>query len=395
MAADPVSIGFGLPFQEQIDFFRAKLNLPTERWDDIKKQANDRAFIVAGAAYADLLQDLREAIDKAITEGKGIAEFRKDFKRIVKMHGWHGWTGEGTKAGEAWRTRTIYTTNLNTSYAAGRYKQLTDPEYLKLRPNWIYIHNDSVVHPRPHHLSWHGTVLPHDHPFWQSHFAPNGWGCKCRIAPARDGQKVTAPPQGWDKIDPKTGEFVGIDKGFGYAFGASVDVPMREFVQQKLIQYPAAITRALSKEINKHIDAENDIKSFIEASLATNHSDLLWLGFVEDNERVDAILKAQQSVKGYLLLLPIEGVRHHNKKHQYDGSGQREATAEDYAKIPSVLNEADEIKLSTVTTDTGLPALIAIKELMGEIFRVVFEVRHGKKSRALAIKSLVIKTDGG
>ncbi|WP_413879007.1 hypothetical protein [Candidatus Aalborgicola defluviihabitans] len=27
----------------------AKLNLPTERWDDIKAAAHDRAFIVAGA----------------------------------------------------------------------------------------------------------------------------------------------------------------------------------------------------------------------------------------------------------------------------------------------------------------------------------------------------------
>ena len=62
MADAPMSFGFGLPFQEQIDFFRAKLNLPTDRWDDIWKAAHDRAFVVAGAAKADLLNDLRQAL---------------------------------------------------------------------------------------------------------------------------------------------------------------------------------------------------------------------------------------------------------------------------------------------------------------------------------------------
>lgn len=43
--ADPLALALNLPFQEQIDFFRAKLNLPTARWDDIWKGAHDRAFV--------------------------------------------------------------------------------------------------------------------------------------------------------------------------------------------------------------------------------------------------------------------------------------------------------------------------------------------------------------
>ena len=37
-----------LPFAEQIDFFRSKLNLPTESWTDIWQSEHDRAFVVAG-----------------------------------------------------------------------------------------------------------------------------------------------------------------------------------------------------------------------------------------------------------------------------------------------------------------------------------------------------------
>ena len=138
---------FRLPFQEQIAFFRQKLNLPTQRWDDIWQSAHDRAFIVAGAQKADLLADLRDAVGGYFERGDTIADFRKNFERIVAERGWTGWTGEGSKGGRAWRTRVIYTTNVASSYAAGRYQQLTDPELLAERPYWRYVHNDSVTHP--------------------------------------------------------------------------------------------------------------------------------------------------------------------------------------------------------------------------------------------------------
>ena len=101
--------------------------------------------------------------------------FRKDFDKIVNRHGW------SYKGGRGWRTRVIYETNLRTAYQAGRFKQLTDPDLLKRRPFWRYKHSDSVLHPRPEHLSWDGLVLPHDDPFWQSHYPPNGWGCQCKV----------------------------------------------------------------------------------------------------------------------------------------------------------------------------------------------------------------------
>ena len=180
-----MKIAFNTSFDEQLAFFRQKLNLPTERWDDIMKAAHDRAFIVAGAMKADLLADLNRAVEKSIEHGMGLAEFQRDFKQIVHTHGWTGWTGEGTQGGEAWRTKVIYQTNMATSYAAGRYRQLTDPAFLKLRPYWRYVHDESVMTPRPEHQALNGVTLPHDHEFWKSHFPPNGWGCHCRPATRR------------------------------------------------------------------------------------------------------------------------------------------------------------------------------------------------------------------
>lgn len=236
-------IGFRHPFQDQLDFFRSKLNLPTERWDDIMRAAHDRAFIVAGAAKADLLQDLRRSVDDAIAKGISIGEFRRQFAEIVARHGWTGWTGQGTAGGQAWRTRVIYQTNLQTSYAAGRWRQLNEPAVLAGLPHWEYVHRDGVLHPRPQHLAWHGLTLRHDDAFWRRHYPPNGWGCHCRVR-ARARPRAGLPterPADWDEIDPKTQAPRGIDKGFDYAPGAQAGAPLRDLIDQKLFRLEAPI----------------------------------------------------------------------------------------------------------------------------------------------------------
>jgi hypothetical protein len=204
---------------------------------------------------ADLLDDLHGAANKAALEGKSIQWFKKEFEGIVQKHGWEGWTGSDTKAGRDWRARIIYQTNLSASYAAGRYEQLTHPDLLKDRPYWKYIHSDAVSNPRPLHQSWNGTVLKYNDPWWQTHFCPNGWGCRCRITavPASDYKDHPAPDDGtYEKIDrngvvhtiPK-----GIDYGWDYAPGKSNLEKVVEFQQQKDEALPWQLARSNVKDL--------------------------------------------------------------------------------------------------------------------------------------------------
>lgn len=253
------SAKLGVPFAEQIEFFRNKKNLPSERWDDIWKSAHDRGFIVTGAGKAELLSDFHGTILEYMETGKGLDEFRRDFRKIVERHGWHGWKGEGTKKGEMWRTRVIFETNMRTSYMAGKYKQLTHPNLLKVAPYWQYVHSGKE-HYRPQHKAWGDAklTLRHDHPFWQTHFPPNGWFCGCSVSPvgkpARDA--ATEPPDGWDAIDARTGAPVGIDKGWDYAPGASAETPLLDIVDQKLIKLDGVIGAAMWEALEPAIETD-------------------------------------------------------------------------------------------------------------------------------------------
>jgi len=241
---------FRLPFEEQIAFFQNKLNIPTKRWDDLWKEQHAKGFMSAGAYKADLLADLRAAVDKAIADGITLDEFRADFDSVVEKHGW------SYKGSRNWRSELIYSTNIRTAYAAGRWAQLTDPDVLEHSPYLTYRHGDSRF-PRPQHLAWDGLTLPADDPWWKTHYPPNGWGCKCRVFSAgpRDLKRMgkDGPDQAPESpIDPKTGAPVGIDKGWDYNVGETHKEETHRILENAIARLPKDIAAKLRAEIESY-----------------------------------------------------------------------------------------------------------------------------------------------
>lgn len=212
-----------VPFQEAIDFFKAKLNLPTQYWDDLVGSVHSKAFTVAGAIKADLLADLREAVDQAINKGTGMGEFRKSFDDLVSKHGWD-YNGQ-----RAWRTRVIYDNNLHSAHMAGRWQQI---QRLKDRRPFIQYLTVGDRRVRPEHRQWDRLVLSIDDDWWNTHFPPNGWGCRCSVRSLsprqlrRDKLEPTQAPEitRTERVNAKTGEVYGrvpegIDVGWDYNVG--------------------------------------------------------------------------------------------------------------------------------------------------------------------------------
>ncbi|CAI86578.1 phage head morphogenesis protein [Pseudoalteromonas translucida] len=210
-------------FKEAISHFKDKIKLTSESYKDLQGLIHAKAFTVAGATELTILNDFYKAVDAAISDGETISDFRKRFDKIVADHGW-SYNGK-----RGWRSKVIYQNNKNTARAAGRWQQ--QARLKERRPYLLYLTaGDSRV--RPDHNKWNYILLPVDHPFWDTHYPPNGYNCRCKVVSlnardiARMGLSVTKPEsvnkfmESFKVTDSSTGEELnklpGIDLGWDY-----------------------------------------------------------------------------------------------------------------------------------------------------------------------------------
>lgn len=227
-----------LPPAEAIAFFRGKGLQEGFAWQDVWKQEHARAFTVAKAMRRDVLQDVYDAVERALVEGRTFDQFRGELEPLLKEKGWWGKApmtdpldGETrtVQLGSTRRLRTIFDVNLRSAYAAGRWQRIEETKTALPFLRYVAVQDSRT---RPEHAEWHGTVLPVDDPWWDTHYPPCGFNCRCTTVQItqrtmdRRGWEVTQaptrfPPQPY--VNPRTGEAVvlerGIDPGFDYNVG--------------------------------------------------------------------------------------------------------------------------------------------------------------------------------
>lgn len=410
-----VSGVFRRPFREQVAYFRGKLGnlVPTERWDDIDRAEHDTAFMVAGAQKADLLADLAMAVDRSVTEGKSLDAFRKDFDAAVERNDWRGWTGEGTKGGRAWRTRTIYRTNATVSYAAGRRAQLEAGGFTY----WVYRHGGSKD-PRPEHLELNGLVLRSDDPAWAWLYPPSDWGCSCYVVGARSergarrlGGDPDKPRPAWfGAIDAATNTPVGVGKGWDYAPGARVADAVRaaaekvrhwdhQIAKAFMADLPPASRDALAEAYRRLPSVADDARRYARRVLGDGgeaHVQPVWtLGPVTSEQAAVVGRLKPADVAGFDFSLAPNDILHVRRKHGDPGElkrGQLPVDADAYARLPAIIADPDICTESGVS-DIGEPLVRFEKVVDGRRYVAIFAIRT--RRRTLGLKTFYIIANGG
>jgi uncharacterized protein with gpF-like domain len=194
-----------------MEFLDKKIDVPTDRWDDLKHGEHAHAFTVAHSCEADILNDIHGFLNKALANGEAYGTFKKEMLSLMAKKGWYGGAGHGKdeKKYINWRLRVMYETNMKTAYAQAQYrKQLQGAE---MRPVWVYNSKLAGNNRRQEHVALHNKAFRYDDPFWDSYYPPNGWGCQCFITTkseagaARDGIEIESsnsdgvPPSMTDK----------------------------------------------------------------------------------------------------------------------------------------------------------------------------------------------------
>lgn len=137
-----------------------------------------RAFAVAW------LEDLRrvEKVREAVAEVAGGGTSWQEGKKAVAKELEHI-LGKETAQKAA---KKVVTSETQKAISTARYREMTDPEELDLYPYWQY-KSVGDGRTRDAHRVLHGLTLPANDPFWQDHFPPWDYGCRCRILQVSKG----------------------------------------------------------------------------------------------------------------------------------------------------------------------------------------------------------------
>ncbi len=156
-------------------------------WHEVYEDAHAKAFTVAKMTNVDLLKDTQTLLDKAIKEGWSSQKFKKVANDLFVKNGWTGTkevtdpkTGKTKKVelGTPRRIKKIFSCNINSAYAVGRYKeQMEDVDFAPYFQYMCILDNKT----RPEHKAMHGKVFKYDDPIWQAMYPPNGWNCRCFV----------------------------------------------------------------------------------------------------------------------------------------------------------------------------------------------------------------------
>ena len=185
---------FQMQPENAIAYLKQKHIAESWDWQDMLDDAHVSAFTIAKSAELDVATDIYQAVLKAAESGQTFSDFKRQLTPVLQQKGWWGKqavpnpdTGElqNVQLGSPYRLKTIYLTNLQSAYMAGRYAEMTAA--IATHPYWQYVTvNDGKV--REAHRKLHGQVFAADDPVWDTLYPPLDYRCRCRVRPLSHSQ---------------------------------------------------------------------------------------------------------------------------------------------------------------------------------------------------------------
>lgn len=154
--------------------------ITTEAWDELTQEAHDNAFTVANIMSADVVQEVYDYVERAVSEGLSFDKFRflVESGELTDRMKKAGWTGDSRS-----RLKIIYDTNISLAQAKGKYQRLMLNADKK--PYGIYHQLDRKTKNKDHE-KWDGKKFRLDDPIWDTIFPPSDFGCACWVQATDD-----------------------------------------------------------------------------------------------------------------------------------------------------------------------------------------------------------------
>lgn len=186
MGQPDLAYAIGLPPEAAIAYLEGKGYAIGFSWRDVWQEAHAKAFTAAGVMKVEVLADLRNGLGDALKNGETREDFIRKLTPTLQRKGWWGINAQtntetGEMAGKGLtprRLQTIFDTNMQSAYMAGRYKAFMGN--VADRPYWMYV---AIMdkRTRPAHAALNGRTFRYDDPVWDAIWPPNGFRCRCSV----------------------------------------------------------------------------------------------------------------------------------------------------------------------------------------------------------------------
>ena len=163
--------GFNIvPNRVAAEYIKGRVAMSPGAFGGLPDALKMRAFTVARIEDVGVLANIRDVVAK-LPEGGDWKGLRDEVARKIA-------DASGSDKGSQARAELVMRVNGMAAYAVARHAD--QKASADVFPYWMYMCNLDG-HERDSHARLNGVVLRHDDPFWDRHYPPWEWGCRCYI----------------------------------------------------------------------------------------------------------------------------------------------------------------------------------------------------------------------
>ena len=270
------------PNQAAVEFLKAKAAISPANFGRLPQDIRVRAFTTAAAEDIYTVRKVLDAL-RDIPAGKDWAEARRGVAAALG-----GGEGADADTRKAMRRRADLIVHMagRQAYAAGKYAEMMDQA--DVFPYWRYI-ADGDERTRPEHKALDGSVFPADDPFWDTHYPPWEFGCRCTVVvmteeEAKEARLPDGKSDGYP--DGKPGGIPAMSKGERFPNSASG----YRFNPRDLNRDPDEMMESYGDDWPDFVDAMKampvDAPDGMGGRGVTNAMDIYWRQFEAKDDRV-------------------------------------------------------------------------------------------------------------
>lgn len=360
---------FGQPPEQAIAYLKSKGLRLTFNWKEMLDEAHARAFTVAKAMRLDILRDIRTSLLVALKDGKTLSQFEKELTPLLQSKGWwgkqlvpgNGGELEVAQLGSPHRLKTIYQTNMQSAFMAGRKQAQLEADAF---PYLMYVAvMDSRT--RPSHAALNGKIWPKNHPVWATISPPNGFNCRCRtraLTPGqlkREGLSVSESPeivtrelpdgsiQSGVTVQGANGKPITMWVDTGFDSSPLAGHPMDELLKKKAVD--ALGDRAAYELVQKTVLSDTRMKAwagFVENTFESGIVNSIGKSIVQGQSMTVGVMPLNAASAMLQMKLPVSPVLYAEdtlmigKKAARHAAAGNALTRDEWASLPNQLPKA-------------------------------------------------------